>query len=50
MTDRIRFISHEGKQILLIDFSNCAAAEVGFKSGCHIRGRYLAGAALLGAT
>jgi hypothetical protein len=28
MTDRIRFISHEGKQILLIDFSNCSAAEV----------------------
>src|SRR5260370_27326142 len=29
MTDRIRFISHEGKQILLIDFSNCSAGEVG---------------------
>jgi hypothetical protein len=29
MTDRIRFISHDGKQILLIDFSHCSAAEVG---------------------
>ena|ERR1700674_4210797 len=29
MTDRIRFITHHGKQILLIDFSNCAASEVG---------------------
>jgi hypothetical protein len=28
MTDRIRFISHEGKKILLVDFSNCSAAEV----------------------
>jgi hypothetical protein len=28
MTDRIRFISHDGKQILLVDFSNCSAAEV----------------------
>jgi len=28
MTDRIRFFSHEGKQILVIDFSNCSAAEV----------------------
>ena len=28
MTDRLRFISHEGKQILLVDFSNCSAAEV----------------------
>jgi hypothetical protein len=28
MTDRIRFISHAGKQILLIDFSHCSAAEV----------------------
>jgi hypothetical protein len=28
MTDRIRFISHDGKQILLIDFSHCSAAEV----------------------
>ena len=28
MTDRTRFISHEGKQILLIAFSICAAAEV----------------------
>ena len=28
MTDRIRFVSHEGKQILIIDFSNCSAAEV----------------------
>ncbi|MBZ5655269.1 MAG: hypothetical protein LAO56_08305 [Acidobacteriia bacterium] len=28
MADRIQFISHEGKQILLVDFSNCSAAEV----------------------
>ena len=28
MTDRIRFISHDGRQILLVDFSNCSAAEV----------------------
>ena len=28
MADRVQFISHEGKQILLIDFSYCSAAEV----------------------
>jgi len=28
ITDRLRFIIHEGKQILLIDVSNCSAAEV----------------------
>jgi hypothetical protein len=28
MSDRIRFITHHGKQILLVDFSNCSAAEV----------------------
>jgi hypothetical protein len=28
MNDRIRFIPHQGKQILLIDFSNCAGSEV----------------------
>jgi hypothetical protein len=28
MTDRIRFITHQGKQILLIDISHCSAAEV----------------------
>jgi hypothetical protein len=28
MTDRIRFIAHEGKQILLVDLSMCLAAEV----------------------
>jgi hypothetical protein len=28
MTDRIRFIVHDGQQILLLDFSNCSAAEV----------------------
>jgi diguanylate cyclase (GGDEF)-like protein/PAS domain S-box-containing protein len=28
ITDRLRFITHEGKQILLIDLSNCSAAEV----------------------
>jgi hypothetical protein len=26
--DRIRFLTHQGKQILLIDVSNCSAAEV----------------------
>ena len=28
MTDRLRFITHQGKQILLIDLSNCRATEV----------------------
>jgi hypothetical protein len=28
MEDRIRFIEHQGKKILLIDLSNCSAAEV----------------------
>jgi hypothetical protein len=28
MTDRIRFITHKGKQILLADLSTCLAAEV----------------------
>jgi len=28
MTDRIRFITHQGKQILLVDLSNCSTAEV----------------------
>jgi hypothetical protein len=28
MADRIRFISHAGKQILLVDFSNCSARDV----------------------
>lgn len=28
MEDRIRFITHQGKQILLVDLSNCTAAEV----------------------
>ncbi len=28
MSDRIRFITHQGKQILLVDLSNCSAAEV----------------------
>ena len=28
MTDRIGFITHHGKQILLVDLSNCSAAEV----------------------
>ena len=27
MEDRIRFISHKGRQILLVDLSHCAAAE-----------------------
>ena len=28
MSDRIRWISHAGIKILLVDFSNCSAAEV----------------------
>jgi hypothetical protein len=28
LTDRIRFITHQGKQILLLDLSNCSAAQV----------------------
>jgi hypothetical protein len=28
MTDRVRFITHQGKQILLVDLSNCSASEV----------------------
>lgn len=28
MNERIRFITHKGKQILLVDFSNCSAGEV----------------------
>ena len=28
MTNRVRYIAHQGKQILLIDLSNCSAAEV----------------------
>jgi hypothetical protein len=28
MTHRIRFITHQGKQILLVDLSHCSASEV----------------------
>ena len=28
MDDRIRFITHKGKQILLVDLTHCSAAEV----------------------
>jgi hypothetical protein len=28
LTDRIKFITHQGKQILLVDLSNCLAAQV----------------------
>ena len=28
MTNRLRFIAHHGKQILLVDLSNCTATEV----------------------
>jgi hypothetical protein len=28
MSERVRFITHQGKQILLVDLSNCSAAEV----------------------
>ena len=27
VTDRLRFITHEGKQVLLVDVSNCSAVE-----------------------
>jgi hypothetical protein len=29
MTDRIQFIAHQGKQILLVDLSNCSSDRVG---------------------
>jgi hypothetical protein len=28
LTDRIRFITHQSKQILLVDLSNCSGSEV----------------------
>jgi hypothetical protein len=28
MDERIRFVTHDGKQILLVDFTNCLAREV----------------------
>jgi hypothetical protein len=28
MSDRVRFFTHQGKQILLVDLSNCSAAQV----------------------
>ena len=28
MTDRVRFITHQGKQILVVDLSNCSAIQV----------------------
>jgi hypothetical protein len=28
MHERIRFISHQGKQILLVDLSNCSSTQV----------------------
>jgi len=28
MPDRVRFITHQGKQILLVDLSHCSAAEI----------------------
>jgi hypothetical protein len=28
MTDRVRFITHQGKNILLVDLSNCSAVEL----------------------
>ncbi len=34
MSDRIRFITHEGKQILLVDLSNCSAAQA--DEICHM--------------
>src|SRR5437868_14204652 len=33
MEDRIRFITHKGKQILVVDLSHCTAAEVERISG-----------------
>ncbi len=34
MSDRIRFITHEGKQILLVDLSNCSATQA--DEICHM--------------
>jgi hypothetical protein len=28
MTDRLRFMTHQGKEIILVDLSNCATTEV----------------------
>jgi hypothetical protein len=28
LADRVRFITHQGKQILIVDLSNCSAVEV----------------------
>lgn len=39
MSDRIRFITHEGKQILLVDLSNCAAAQA--DEICHMVPRFV---------
>ena len=33
LTDHVQFITHQGKQILVIDVSNCSAAEV--ERICH---------------
>src|SRR5438874_12051740 len=34
MSDRIRFITHQGKQILLVDLSNCSATQA--DEICHM--------------
>ncbi len=39
MSDRIRFITHEGKQILLVDLSNCSAAQA--DEICHMVPRFV---------
>ena len=39
MSDRIRFITHEGKQILLVDLSHCSAAEA--DEVCHMVPRFV---------
>src|SRR3989442_3437731 len=39
MSDRIRFITHEGKQILLEDLSNCSAAQA--DEICHMVPRFV---------
>jgi hypothetical protein len=34
MSDRIRFISHKGKRVLIVDLSNCSGAEL--DKLCHL--------------
>jgi hypothetical protein len=39
MSDRIRFIVHKGKHVLLVDLSNCSAAQV--DEICHMVPRFV---------